>query len=101
MTTRTDHLPEPPPLWEIEFRIADLTSRQTGIEREQVKPESRLLEDLQIDSLDLVELILAIEEEFAVTIPDDAGKDVFVNDSPTIADLAHIVRSRGGTGTPA
>jgi len=97
---RVDNVTEPPPLWEIEFRVADLTARQTGIEREQVKPGSRLLEDLHIDSLDLVELILAVEEEFAVTIPDDVGKDVFVNESPTIAALAQIVRDRWGTGAP-
>jgi hypothetical protein len=42
------------PLWEIEFRVADITSRQQGIPREKVTPSSRIIEDLNIDSLDLV-----------------------------------------------
>src|SRR6266478_2328492 len=97
--TGTENLAELP-LWEIEFRVAEITGRQTGIAREEIKSGSRLLEDLHIDSLDLVELIIAIEEQFAVTIPDDAGKETFVGESLTIAGLAKIVRGRWGTGAP-
>ena len=46
--------PTPPPLWEIEFRLADITSRQQGIPREKITPKSRIIEDLNIESLDLV-----------------------------------------------
>lgn len=91
---------EPPPLWEIEVRVADLTSKQTAIPRERIKPDSRLLEDLNIDSLDMVELILAVEEEFDVAIPDDIGQQMFVRQPVTIGVLAEIVRNQWGTGAP-
>ncbi|HYV28172.1 MAG TPA: SUMF1/EgtB/PvdO family nonheme iron enzyme, partial [Candidatus Eisenbacteria bacterium] len=90
----------PPPLWEIEIRVAELTSRQTGIACAAIKSDSRLLEDLQIDSLEMVELILAIEEDFAVTIPNNLGQQMFVRQPVTIAVLAEIVRHQWGTGTP-
>ncbi|HKS35963.1 MAG TPA: SUMF1/EgtB/PvdO family nonheme iron enzyme [Verrucomicrobiae bacterium] len=91
---------EPPPLWEIEFRVADLTSEQTAIPRERIKPDSRLFEDLNIDSLDMVALILAVEEEFDVAIPDDIGQQMFVRQPVTIGVLAEIVRHQWGTGAP-
>ena len=87
-----------PPLWEIEFRVADIASRQQGIPRESITPESRIIEDLNIDSLDLVELIIALEEEFQVSIPDDIGKQMFVRSPLTISALAEIVRHQWGTG---
>lgn len=89
-----------PALWEVEFRVADVTSRQQGIPREKVRPDSRILEELNIDSLDLVELLLALEEEFGVSIPDDIGKLMFVRSPLTIAALAEIVRHQWGTGIP-
>ncbi|PYI89721.1 MAG: hypothetical protein DME26_00600, partial [Verrucomicrobia bacterium] len=101
MQSGTSHAhAQPPPLWEIEFRVAELTSQQTGIALVAIKPDSRLLEDLHIDSLDMVELILATEEAFAVTIPDNIGQQMFVRQPVTIAVLAEIVRHRWGTGTP-
>jgi formylglycine-generating enzyme len=91
---------EAPPLWQIEFRLCDLIAEQTAIARRHITPSSRLLEDLHIDSLELVELILAVEEEFGVAIPDDMGKLAFVRDPATVAVLAEIVRHQWGTGKP-
>src|SRR5437660_186732 len=90
--------PTPPPLWEIEVRVADITSRQQGIPREKITPESRIIEDLNVDSLDLVELIITLEEEFRVSIPDNIGKQMFVRSPLTISALAEIVRHQWGTG---
>jgi acyl carrier protein len=91
---------EPPPLWEVEWRIAEITGKQTGIDRSRINPDSRLLEDLHIDSLDMVELILSLEEEFDVCIPDDIGHQMFVRQPVTIGVLAEIVSHQWGTGTP-
>src|SRR4051812_43746008 len=96
----TQQTAEPPPLWEIEFRLKNLVSEQNGIPREQIHRESRLLEDLHIDSLDLVELVLAAEEVFHVTIPEDVSRLPFVTGSVTIGDFAAIVRHQWGTGEP-
>lgn len=90
-----------PALWQLELRIAEIASQHTAIPREVIKPNSRLLEDLNIDSLDLIELIMAVEEEFAVEIPDDISKQMFVRDPMTIGGLAEIVAHQWGTGKPS
>ena len=101
-----DHLSLPPPmsLADLEERVCDLACEQLGLRREQVKPNSRLTEDLHCDSLDLVEFILAIEEKFAVTIPDKAPnsiyKAVFTRRPFRLCDLAELVYLQQGTGTP-
>ena len=89
---------KPPPLWEIEFRVAEITSEQTSIPRERIRPDSRFMEDLHIDSLTMIEVILSLEEKFKVSIPDDIGKQMFVRSPLTISGLAEIVRHQWGTG---
>jgi len=71
---------------------------QCGISREQIRRESRLVQDLHIDSLEIVELFLAIEETFEVTIPDDVTRLPFITGAVTVADLARIVQHQWGTG---
>lgn len=44
---------------------------QLGVEEEEVTPESSFIEDLGADSLDIVELIMALEEEFEIEVPDE------------------------------
>src|SRR5437870_3670215 len=88
-----------PPLWEIEWRVAEITSEQSGICLDCINADSRLIEDLHIDSLEVVELILALEREFGVAIPDDIGRQVFVRQPVTIGVLAEIVLHQWGSGT--
>lgn len=88
-----------PALWEVEFRIFDLLAERTGISQALIYHDSRLIEDLNIDSLELVELILVLEEEFAVSIPDEAARSLFLTPSTTARDLADLVRQRWGKGT--
>jgi acyl carrier protein len=85
-----------PALWEIEFRLFDLIAEQTGVCRALIHHDSRLLEDLHIDSLELVELMLAVEEEFGVGIPDDLTRFPFVRESVTVGNLAEIVKEQWG-----
>ncbi len=87
-----------PPLWEIEFRVPRVIAEQCGIDLGQIRNESRLVEDLHIDSLDLVELVLALEEAFDVTFPDDVSRLPFITGSVTVGDLARIVRHQWGSG---
>jgi acyl carrier protein len=54
-------------------RIQNIVIEQLDVKREQLTPDARLTEDLGADSLDKVEIIMALEEEFGVTAPD---KDV-------------------------
>jgi acyl carrier protein len=65
-----------------EEKIKEIIVEQLGVSAEQVKPEARFIDDLGADSLDTVELIMALEEEFEIEIPDeDAEKMVTVGDA--------------------
>lgn len=65
-----------------EDRVKEIIVEQLGVSPDQVKAEARFIDDLGADSLDTVELIMALEEEFNVEIPDeDAEKMITVGDS--------------------
>ncbi|MEZ4754018.1 MAG: acyl carrier protein [Bdellovibrionota bacterium] len=65
----------------IEDRIKAIIVEQLGVSLEEVTPEASFIEDLGADSLDIVELIMALEEEYDMEIPDeDAEKIQSVND---------------------
>ncbi len=60
----------------IEEKVKNIIADQLGVEEEQIKPESKFLEDLGADSLDLVELIMTLEEEFDLEIPDEEAEKI-------------------------
>jgi len=68
----------------IEAKVKEIIVEQLGVNADQVKPEAKMIEDLGADSLDAVELVMAIEEEFGIEVPDEeAEKLVAVNDITT------------------
>ena len=65
----------------IEDRIREIVVEQLGVKPEQITPEAKFIEDLGADSLDTVELVMALEEVFGNEIPDeDAEKLTSVGD---------------------
>ena len=67
-----------------ETRLTKMISEQLGVDESRVVPSASFADDLEADSLDLVELIMSIEEEFGVEIPDeDAEKIATVQDALT------------------
>ena len=65
-------------------KIKDIIVEQLSVNAEQVTPEAKFIEDLGADSLDIVELVMAFEEEFGVEVPDsDAEKLLSVGDVVT------------------
>jgi acyl carrier protein len=52
-------------------KIADVLFDQLGVDRDLITPEAKLEEDLGADSLDLVEIIMSVEDEFIIDIPDE------------------------------
>ena len=58
----------------IEQRVKDIIVEQLGVKPEQVTPEAKFIEDLGADSLDTVELVMALEEEFGNEIPDEQAE---------------------------
>lgn len=63
-------------------RMKKIVAEQLGVDEEQVTPEASFVEDLNADSLDLVDLIMTLEEQFGMEISDeDAEKIVTVQDA--------------------
>jgi acyl carrier protein len=66
----------------VEKRVKDIIVEQLGVKEEEVVPEASFVDDLGADSLDLVELVMLLEEEFGQEIPDeDAEKIQTVQDA--------------------
>ena len=57
-------------------RVQGLITEQLGVESEQVTPNASFVDDLGADSLDTVELVMALEEEFETEIPDDQAEKI-------------------------
>ncbi len=67
---------------EIVEKVKQIIAEQLGVKLEEIKPESSFVDDLGADSLDTVELVMALEEEFNIEIPDeDAEKMTTVTDA--------------------
>ncbi|SNZ07054.1 acyl carrier protein [Persephonella hydrogeniphila] len=75
----------------MEERIKEIIADQLGIDVEQIKPESKFVEDLGADSLDVVELIMAFEEEFDVEIPDEDAEKI-----QTVGDVIEYIKAKKG-----
>ena len=60
----------------IEERVKKIIVEQLGVKEEEVKPEASFIEDLGADSLDTVELVMALEEEFDIEIPDEEAEKI-------------------------
>jgi acyl carrier protein len=68
-------------------RVQAIIAEQLGVDAEKVTPDAEFVQDLNADSLDLVELIMSLEEEFGVEISDeDAEKIVKVSDAMEYID---------------
>lgn len=65
-------------------KIAELIANQLGIDKDSITEDSRLLEDLKADSLDVVEMIMDLEQEYNIEIPDE--------ELPKIKTVGDIVR---------
>lgn len=67
-------------------RVRDIVVEELGVEPEEVTMEASFLEDLGADSLDIVELIMAFEEEFDLEIPDEEAENI-----GTVADVVEYI----------
>ena len=57
-------------------KVNDIISEQLGVKKEEIKPESSFIDDLGADSLDTVEVVMALEEEFGIEIPDEDAEKI-------------------------
>jgi len=76
---------------EIEARVRKVLSEQLAVDEAQVTPDARFAEDLNADSLDLVEAVLALEEEWNIEIPEEEMDGV-----KTVGQAVQLVASKLG-----
>ncbi len=57
-------------------KVKNIIVEQLGVDEDQVKPEASFTDDLGADSLDIVELVMAFEEEFGIEIPDEDAEQI-------------------------
>jgi acyl carrier protein len=60
----------------VETKVKSIIAEQLGVGEDEIKPESSFIDDLGADSLDIVELVMAMEEEFDVEIPDEQAESI-------------------------
>ncbi len=60
----------------IEAKVKSIIADQLGVGEDEIKLESSFIEDLGADSLDIVELVMAMEEEFEIEIPDEEAENI-------------------------
>ncbi|MEE2706326.1 MAG: acyl carrier protein [Planctomycetota bacterium] len=60
----------------VEERVIDIVAEQLGADKEKITVETHFVNDLGADSLDTVELVMELEEEFDISIPDDAAEKI-------------------------
>ncbi|TVQ92793.1 MAG: acyl carrier protein [Deltaproteobacteria bacterium] len=61
---------------EIAQKVADIIAQNLDVKRDEIQPTSSFIQDLNADSLDIVELVMAIEKEFDLTIPDEEAEKI-------------------------
>ena len=69
--------------------IKEVVVEQLSVNADEVKEDSKFVEDLGADSLDVVELVMALEEKFDIEIPDDEAEKI-----QTVADVVAYVESK-------
>ncbi|MFM7845592.1 MAG: acyl carrier protein [Planctomycetota bacterium] len=74
-------------------RVMDIVAEQLSVEREKVKPGAAFVNDLGADSLDIVELVMELEDEFDIDIPDDAAEKI-----STVAQAIEFIEKAKAAG---
>lgn len=74
----------------VEEMVIELVMNQLGVKREEATLEASFLEDLGADSLDTVELVMALEEEFGIDIPDEDAEKITTVKDAVIYIKAHV-----------
>ena len=69
-------------------KIKDIIEKELGVEREKLVPEASFIEDLGADSLDIVELVMELEDEFNMEISDEEAEKIV-----TVGDAVNYIKS--------
>ncbi|MDO8729769.1 MAG: acyl carrier protein [Candidatus Omnitrophota bacterium] len=72
-------------------KVKNIIAEQLGVKPEEVTPEAKFIDDLGADSLDTVELVMALEEEFGIEIPDEEAEKLV-----TVGDAVKYIGEKAG-----
>ncbi len=75
-----------------EDRVKEIIAKELEVDAKQITPEAKFIEDLGADSLDIVELVMALEEEFGLDIPDEDADKL-----KTVGDAMNYLKSHAAT----
>ena len=67
-------------------KVKELVAEQLGIKKETIKENSNIVDDLGADSLDVIEMLMTLEDEYGITIPDDQISQV-----RTIGEIVNLI----------
>jgi acyl carrier protein len=73
---------------EVEAKVKEIVCEQLGVSEEEVSPNASFIEDLGADSLDIVELVMALEEEYDLEISDEEAEKI-----RTVGDVVAFIES--------
>ena len=77
---------------EVEAKLIDLLVEELGLERDKITMQASFDEDLEVDSLGVVELLMALEDNFGVAIPDEEAEKI-----TTVGEAASVVMEKLGS----
>ena len=77
-----------------EDRVKEIIAKELEVEVKQLTPGAKFIEDLGADSLDIVELVMALEEEFGLDIPDEEADKL-----KTVGDAMNYLKSHAGAAS--
>ena len=69
-------------------KVKEITVDQLGVDEDEVTMDASFIDDLEADSLDIVELMMALEEEFEIEIPDEEAEKI-----STVADAVEYIKA--------
>ncbi|MEM6822773.1 MAG: acyl carrier protein [Verrucomicrobiota bacterium] len=73
----------------VEEKVKEIIVEQLSVNEEQVTPEAKFIEDLGADSLDVVELVMAFEEQFGIEVPDEDAEKLL-----TVGDVNNYIKDK-------
>jgi len=73
----------------VDEKVKNIIVEQLGVEMESVTPEASFIDDLGADSLDIVELVMTMEEEFDLEIPDEDAEKI-----KTVTDVVNYIKAK-------